>query len=245
MDVEHPPDEAAQHHPGLDRRALIKRAAAAGAVAWVAPVVIDSLASPAAALTPIAATGCYYIVLKSGKDAKQSKDATWPLTLKDSGFTLPTGAQGSCPNACSVYKVLDGKGNPTDIDFATLTTTFGLTVTTGNAGTTGCASQAGYTCNTTDALGKECSVKFSLNGGGVFAVRGLGVIKYKLSGKGEVDHFWEVDAAESAGSTTQTFCLPSQATLDPTSKGFATTPQWADDGTSKGSFHLAIKIGCT
>jgi hypothetical protein len=37
---------------GIDRRALIKRAAAAGAVAWTAPVVVNSLTSPAAAITP-------------------------------------------------------------------------------------------------------------------------------------------------------------------------------------------------
>jgi hypothetical protein len=36
---------------GVDRRTLIKRAAATGAVAWTAPLIIDSLTSPAAALT--------------------------------------------------------------------------------------------------------------------------------------------------------------------------------------------------
>jgi len=36
---------------GIDRRTLIKRAAAAGAVAWTAPIIIESLASPAAAQT--------------------------------------------------------------------------------------------------------------------------------------------------------------------------------------------------
>src|SRR5262245_55115108 len=35
----------------LDRRTLIKRAAAMGAVAWTAPLVVQSLASPAAAST--------------------------------------------------------------------------------------------------------------------------------------------------------------------------------------------------
>jgi hypothetical protein len=36
---------------GINRRELIKRAAAAGAIAWTAPVIVDSLASPAGALT--------------------------------------------------------------------------------------------------------------------------------------------------------------------------------------------------
>jgi len=43
---------------GLSRRSMIRRAAAAGAIAWSAPVIIDSLTSPAAAAT--ACTGpCY------------------------------------------------------------------------------------------------------------------------------------------------------------------------------------------
>jgi hypothetical protein len=41
---------------GVDRRTLIKRAAATGAVAWTAPLIIDSLTSPAAALT---CAGCF------------------------------------------------------------------------------------------------------------------------------------------------------------------------------------------
>jgi hypothetical protein len=43
------PDDV--ERPGIDRRTLIKRAAATGAVVWTAPVIIDSLASPAAAIT--------------------------------------------------------------------------------------------------------------------------------------------------------------------------------------------------
>jgi hypothetical protein len=44
-DPARPPDR------GIDRRTLIKRAAATGVVFWTAPVILDSLASPAAALT--------------------------------------------------------------------------------------------------------------------------------------------------------------------------------------------------
>jgi hypothetical protein len=43
----------------LNRRQLIKRAGAVGVTAWVAPIIIDSLASPAAATT--LATDCYSI----------------------------------------------------------------------------------------------------------------------------------------------------------------------------------------
>ena len=41
--------EADADRPGLDRRSLIKKAGIAGAAAWVAPMVIDSMISPASA----------------------------------------------------------------------------------------------------------------------------------------------------------------------------------------------------
>jgi hypothetical protein len=40
-----------ESHNGISRRALIRRAAATGAVAWTAPTIIGSLASPAGAVT--------------------------------------------------------------------------------------------------------------------------------------------------------------------------------------------------
>jgi hypothetical protein len=50
----------------IDRRALIRRAAATGALVWTAPVVIDSLASPAAAATGFTPPcGCSFLVFNS------------------------------------------------------------------------------------------------------------------------------------------------------------------------------------
>jgi hypothetical protein len=47
---------------GIDRRQLIKRSAAVLGAAWVAPVIVESLASPVAAVTgPTFAAGCYRI----------------------------------------------------------------------------------------------------------------------------------------------------------------------------------------
>jgi hypothetical protein len=43
--------EAQDGRKGLSRRDMIKASAAAGAVAWTAPVIIDSLSSPAAAVS--------------------------------------------------------------------------------------------------------------------------------------------------------------------------------------------------
>ena len=48
---------------GIDRRTMIRRAAAAGAVAWTAPVIIGSLSSPAAALT---FEGCVILTFNGG-----------------------------------------------------------------------------------------------------------------------------------------------------------------------------------
>ena len=67
--------------PGLNRRQMIKAAGIAGAAAWTAPVIIDSLSSRAAAVT--VAPGCYRM---------------WQ------GFTSSGGAWGSwlasAPNGC-------------------------------------------------------------------------------------------------------------------------------------------------
>ena len=43
-------DESTVRRGGMDRRTMIKAAAATGAAAWAAPVILDSITSPAAAL---------------------------------------------------------------------------------------------------------------------------------------------------------------------------------------------------
>jgi len=70
---------------GPSRRDLIKGAVIAGTLAWTAPVIIDSLASPAAATT--VATGCYR--------------AFFPFALGTftRGLTLPPGG-GCVPTSC-------------------------------------------------------------------------------------------------------------------------------------------------
>jgi hypothetical protein len=55
--------------PGIDRRTLIKRVAASGAIAWAAPVIIDSLASPAAALS---CTGCFRLQVDANNPCSSS-----------------------------------------------------------------------------------------------------------------------------------------------------------------------------
>jgi hypothetical protein len=64
---------------------VIKRAAAAGAVAWTAPLIIDSLASPAAAAT--VAPGCYRAYFPNAS-------ACAAATPSDTGVCEPTGWDG-------------------------------------------------------------------------------------------------------------------------------------------------------
>jgi hypothetical protein len=66
---------------------MIKSAAAAGAVAWTAPVIIDSLASPAAALT--APPGCRRLIFTA--DASCTRVATLQCT-KCGDPTCPSGS---------------------------------------------------------------------------------------------------------------------------------------------------------
>jgi hypothetical protein len=49
---------------GLSRRDMIKASAAAGAAAWTAPVIIDSLSSPAAAISA-GLCGCHFLIFNN------------------------------------------------------------------------------------------------------------------------------------------------------------------------------------
>jgi hypothetical protein len=67
--------------PGIDRRTLIRRAATTGAIAWSAPMLLDSLRSPAGAIT--GTPGCYRLTItpascQTGTTA--AVDATCPVT---------------------------------------------------------------------------------------------------------------------------------------------------------------------
>ena len=53
-------DDGEEGRAGLNRRQMIKAAGIAGAAAWTAPMIIDSLSSPAAAAT--VTPGCYAIL---------------------------------------------------------------------------------------------------------------------------------------------------------------------------------------
>jgi hypothetical protein len=87
---------------GLSRRQMIKASAAAGAAAWTAPVIIDSLSSPAAAFSG----SCQKYVVKldtSGSTFNQCFGGTASIcfTASDSkwgGTGSTTGSSSNCGN---------------------------------------------------------------------------------------------------------------------------------------------------
>jgi hypothetical protein len=73
----HDTEGAPAEKRGIDRRTLIRRGAAAGAVAWAAPAIIGSLSSPAAgqaAGSPLC--GCVIVSASSGSCQTNCENAT-------------------------------------------------------------------------------------------------------------------------------------------------------------------------
>lgn len=85
---------------GIDRRTLIKRAAASGAVAWTAPAILESLTSPASALT---CGGCFrfQIAAQSFCDQVTQTEGVSTIspcgTLSAAGCTSPTDVAAGVP----------------------------------------------------------------------------------------------------------------------------------------------------
>ncbi len=95
----------ARTRDGLSRRELIRGAAAAGAAAWSAPIIVGSIASPAAAATP--ACNKFYIKLRvpttyvdrtgNGHDEWEVTDDPYCFDAAPScGFVLASGINGVC-----------------------------------------------------------------------------------------------------------------------------------------------------
>lgn len=89
--VELPPDE----HEALGRRALIRRAAILGAAAWTAPVIIDSLASPAGAVT----NSCYLYVIQLDRNGNSAQANA---TIADTAACLTPTVTG-LESVCSAF----------------------------------------------------------------------------------------------------------------------------------------------
>jgi hypothetical protein len=129
---------------GIDRRTLIKRAAATGAVAWTAPVIIQSLTSPAGALT---CGGCFLLQIAAARDcfavtATEGVSTISPCgTLSAGGCTTPTNVPpGAAVDDFSGGVCTDLPGSQENCQSANVQ--FGL-----DLGGLGCTWGGGGTCN--------------------------------------------------------------------------------------------------
>jgi len=223
--------------PGLSRRSLIKRAAAAGVVAWTAPVILDSLASPAAAAT---CSSCYKFEFTGVDDATKAVPGdneieTWdmyvskfdddskggstlsyrvgsnaPVTSSSSsGFTIP--GDSSCANAIKSAKMADMG--------VTLTGSFEFSQRGAPTGTVAFKQDTGTYGNgtlTTNKAFAGCSGPLKLVGTAVI---------FRDNGKGSNDagktHYW----AQSASPTDTLPTALNSGTTPPTQGAtFSTFP---------------------
>jgi hypothetical protein len=129
---------------GVDRRTLIKRAAATGAVAWTAPLIIDSLTSPAAALT--CAGECFRFQILADQDCGFVSPRTETVSTIAPCGTLTAAGCTTTTNVPAGVAADDFNGGVcTDIpggipDCRTQSMTFFLATTT-------CTWGGGGTCN--------------------------------------------------------------------------------------------------
>ena len=89
---------------GLSRRQMIKASAVAGAAAWTAPVIIDSLASPAAATSGCTGNKYYMKLVGRGTGASNSYDpgdCYNAAPLCNSGTKFTTGGNAPDSSVCT------------------------------------------------------------------------------------------------------------------------------------------------
>jgi hypothetical protein len=114
----------------VDRRALIRRSVVVGAAAWTAPVVVESVLSPAGAITGLEPGGCYKVHVRAD---------TTCLTNWDNSDV-------SCGADCCDPTINSSDVCPAGYYSTTLLDDFGINVTTS-------ANNATYTSPITQCCG--------------------------------------------------------------------------------------------
>jgi hypothetical protein len=105
LGVEHSGGQPATR-AGLSRREIIKRSAVAGGLVWTAPVVIDSLASPAGALSVCTSTAC--------STTTPSHSCTWygfRIVANATSCSAFGGNLDKCPNVDNFWSTLTNPSN--------------------------------------------------------------------------------------------------------------------------------------
>ena len=134
---------------GLSRRDMIKASAAAGAAAWTAPVIIDSLSSPAAAVTHI----CSFYIFRM---TDNGSSGTCSIVI-DAGV-CPTPTITGASTSCSSFQRQTSTTTP--VNFSAFTCSGG----TGNQTATFTINTAGRTfAGTAQSLGVTCASSVALN----------------------------------------------------------------------------------
>lgn len=127
---------------GLSRRQMIRASAVAGAAAWTAPVILDSLSSPAAAVT---VGGCHSIAVAVGSCTVTALDQTSTCVFPASYNS------GSCPQEAA-----GGSLSTWCITASPCTTTGAQTFTIG-AGCPTCTFVSGQGTGGNGASNNSCS----------------------------------------------------------------------------------------
>jgi hypothetical protein len=142
---------------GVDRRTLIKASAIAGLGAWTAPLIIDSLSSPAAAITPVA--GCFKVEFDwNGSEWINNPSPTTAL-CEPVGWSTCT---ASTSDALGITKLSGPNQSNQQFSIAA-----GCRLTTGRARQTTEADGTGTATCTTE-VGGSTSISIQKGAGNVF-----------------------------------------------------------------------------
>jgi hypothetical protein len=143
---------------GLSRRQMIKASAVAGAAAWTAPVIIDSLSSPAAAASGCSGNKYYMKLVARGTGASGSYDpgdCYYAAPLCNSGTKVKTGGNAPDSTVCSQndnYTWVCTSGNPPNNHTSKFRS--GFVDAGGASGTYTITLASGCTFNTGNAVGQ-------------------------------------------------------------------------------------------
>jgi hypothetical protein len=150
---------------GLSRRDMIKASAVAGAAAWTAPVIVDSLSSPAAAASGNTGINCSKSILFFRKPGDTTiyiagfQDNDCQTCDCFGNWSGPNLGGGACPHAC----------------FSCNGTTFRINVGNSNAGTTTACNGGTFTAGALLPAG-QCNNWLSYGGGTVTAINGATIL---------------------------------------------------------------------
>jgi len=138
---------------GLNRRQMIKAAGIAGAAAWTAPMIIDSLSSPAAAAT--ATPGCYQIHYSVISNSCSATPTVASVGCTLTGTTCGTPAVSIPANTLACLS----QTSPTPCGTSSTDAANAITFTVGAGCSCKIVAAAG---RRTSGIGAECSVSATI-----------------------------------------------------------------------------------